>query len=350
MTAASIRDHLAVIAPVFVVVFVVTGVTAQIDEDPTTAPTTISVVPSDRQCDCQEGVVVFRPHIQIRARSPERSSLLSQVPVAVNACRASLLTSEAQLRFSQSVLDDVSDFNQQRSVRTVPVDACPRRPEVMTHELRPIDCADALSKGMSESGSYVVYPNDGRDPIIVFCDMETDDGGWTVIQRRKDSDVDFNRQWLEYKNGFGSVRESHWLGLENVRRFVSARPSILRVDLRDFEGETAYATYYSFYIGPESDKYQLFVSRYDGDAGDSLSYHNRMYFSTVDSDNDPVANRSCALRYESGWWFHSCFASNLNGQYLESPNNIDPMGICWTKWKLNFYSMNKVEMKIRPLY
>lgn len=37
--------------------------------------------------------------------------------------------------------------------------------------------------------------------LDVFCDMKN--GGWTIIQRRMDGNVDFFRNWLDYKNGFG---------------------------------------------------------------------------------------------------------------------------------------------------
>ena len=41
----------------------------------------------------------------------------------------------------------------------------------------------------------------------------------------------------------------------------------LRVDLKDWEGNTAYAKYSIFYIGNSTENYSLTVSGYSGDAG-----------------------------------------------------------------------------------
>jgi len=36
-----------------------------------------------------------------------------------------------------------------------------------------------------------------------------------VIQRRKFNKVDFDRNWNDYKNGFGKLDRDFWLGLLN---------------------------------------------------------------------------------------------------------------------------------------
>ena len=60
--------------------------------------------------------------------------------------------------------------------------------------------------------------------------------------------------------------------------------------------------------------FRLHVGEYTGNAGDSLSWHNNMPFTTKDRDNDPFI-RNCAHYQNAGWWFNMCAHSNLNGVY-----------------------------------
>ena len=51
----------------------------------------------------------------------------------------------------------------------------------------------------------------------VYCDMITDGGGWIVIQRnKKDSLVNFNRNWADYEKGFGNLTTEFWYGLAEI--------------------------------------------------------------------------------------------------------------------------------------
>ena len=78
--------------------------------------------------------------------------------------------------------------------------------------------------------------------------METDGGGWTVFQRRQDGSVDFYRYWTDYENGFGNLTGEFWLGLSKIHRLTKEGSNTLRVDLGDFEGNTAYANYSTFNV------------------------------------------------------------------------------------------------------
>lgn len=45
----------------------------------------------------------------------------------------------------------------------------------------PQDCKGVLESGKNSSGLYVIDPFGGRQRLVtVYCDMDTDGGGWTV--------------------------------------------------------------------------------------------------------------------------------------------------------------------------
>ena len=162
--------------------------------------------------------------------------------------------------------------------------------------------------------------------------METDGGGWTVFQRRKDGSVDFYRNWTDYENGFGDLTGEFWLGLSKIHHLTKEGSNTLRVDLGDFEGNTAYANYSTFSVGDGSTEYILTVGGYSGTAGDSLVYDNGMRFSTRDNDNDLRSGSNCAQLLTGAWWYNSCYRANLNGHYFTT-STYNEQGIIWLNWK-----------------
>ena len=181
--------------------------------------------------------------------------------------------------------------------------------------------------------------------------METDGGGWTVFQRRQDGSVDFYRNWIDYEEGFGDLNGEFWLGLSKVHRLTSNRTNTLRVDLGDFESNTAYAQYSTFSIGDNTTEYTLNVGGYSGTAGDSLNgghSHNGMKFSTKDNDNDNASGDYCPIHYKGAWWFNNCLNSHLNAPYHPNGGPVsDWTGILWYSWRGISYSLKFTEMKVR---
>ncbi|KAF1382071.1 hypothetical protein PFLUV_G00160630 [Perca fluviatilis] len=206
----------------------------------------------------------------------------------------------------------------------------------------PSDCSQELLNGIRTSGEVEIFPQ-GKlgTPMMVYCDMETDGGGWTVFQRRKDGSVDFFRGWKDYTKGFGSLSGEFWLGLESLYNLTAMTRMSLRVDLRD-KGEAVFAKYSTFELLKRN--YKLNVGGYSGTAGDSFSYHNQQVFSTKDRDLAPFITR-CAISYRGGWWYKNCHEANLNGVYgIE----VHHQGVIWTSWKGKEVSIPFTEMKLRP--
>jgi hypothetical protein len=190
---------------------------------------------------------------------------------------------------------------------------------------------------------------DGAGPFApsdVVCDMSTDGGGWTVFQRRANGSVDFYRTYAEYANGFGTTTE-YWLGNDRLA-VLTAKGVSMRIDMQRYTGETAYAQYTGFKVNPASDGYRLATSSWvGGTAGDSLTNHVGMLFTTKDVDQDTADWGNCAQSFTGAWWYNACHSSNLNGRYLNGPHQSYADGVEWYAWTQHYESLTKTEMKLR---
>ncbi|KAM4756047.1 tenascin-X-like isoform 2-T2 [Cyanocitta cristata] len=219
----------------------------------------------------------------------------------------------------------------------------------------PRDCTEEQLNGPGPSRETLIFlRGDPARPLRVFCDMETDGGGWLVFQRRQDGRTDFWRGWESYARGFGNVSGEFWLGNEALHELTAAGPTELRVDLRTAR-DSAFALYRDFAVGGAEERYRLRVGAFSGTAGDALSYHSGSPFSTRDRDSrDPRDRRDpsgrprpppCAVAYGGAWWYRNCHYANLNGRY-GTPR--DHQGIHWFPWKGFDVSIPFTEMKLRP--
>ncbi|XP_007946257.1 angiopoietin-2 [Orycteropus afer afer] len=211
------------------------------------------------------------------------------------------------------------------------------------------DCAEAFKSGRTTNGIYTLtFPNSTKE-IKAYCDMETSGGGWTVIQRREDGSVNFQRTWKEYKVGFGNPSREYWLGNEFVSQLTNQQNYRLKIYFKDWEGNEAYSAYEHFYLSSEDLNYRIHLKGLTGTAGkiSSISQPGND-FSTKDADNDKCVCK-CSQMLTGGWWFDACGPSNLNGMYYPQRQNTNKFnGIKWYYWKGSGYSLKATTMMIRP--
>ena len=169
----------------------------------------------------------------------------------------------------------------------------------------------------------------------IYCDMTTDGGGWIVIQRnKKDSLVNFNKNWTDYEEGFGNLNTEFWYGLAAIHCLTQRGQWEMRVDYQKINRTWSYLHYNQFSVGSASEEYPLTVGGFTGKLIDRFVSIplNGMKFSTPDNDNDKWS-KNCAARDKSGWWYNNCYHFNINQQ---------PM------YDVNYGDLLFAEMKIRP--
>ena len=185
----------------------------------------------------------------------------------------------------------------------------------------------------------------------VFGDTEMSHGGWTVIQRRINGSVDFNRPWSDYEKGFGDPNGEFWYGLKSMNCLTKIGQWELRIDFEFKNGTRSYLHYNEFKVGSATDEYPLTIGGFTGITPTDpfvTHPHNGRKFSTYDNDNDLWSTGNCAAEIlgtinNGGWWFNHCWDINPNFNYVHTGNHE------LIRFENTWYSLNAIEMKIRPL-
>ena len=214
----------------------------------------------------------------------------------------------------------------------------------------------------SRSGIYTIQdPCSGDKPfsyakLAVYCDIETDGGGWTVIQRRNASMgwVDVVRNWADYENGFGDLDGEFWIGLKNIYELTSQQRMELRLSVWNTNTDKLYWNYPLFAVSGPDSRYALSTTMTSGSGNGYTPFGTSSRYSYSFTTYDRYAgSRNCGFIRQSGWWYYNanCEYANLNGRH-------QPSGLCGTDrvgerlvWRVasggyNIYTNS--EMKIRP--
>ncbi|XP_005089771.1 angiopoietin-1 [Aplysia californica] len=203
-------------------------------------------------------------------------------------------------------------------------------------QIKPRSCSDVRSRKPRPVVTLI-------NGMTVVCDTKTDNGGWIVIQRRTSADVDFHRDWAEYKTGFGDLSGNFWFGLEKIHQLTNMERYELRIDFA-FRGKDYYANYSNFSVSGESENYKLHISGFSGNVEDDMTYHSGQAFSTKGRDNDSSSGHCARYSSTGGWWYNRCYRVNLNGKWgLGSVKGMRWRSVTGLQNSLTFS-----EMKIRP--
>ena len=180
------------------------------------------------------------------------------------------------------------------------------------------------------SGVYKMSKGSFDNSVEAYCDMITDSGGWIVIQRnKKDSSVNFNKNWTDYEEGFGDLNKEFWYGLKELHCLTQRGQWEMRMDYQKNDKTWSYLHYNQFSVGSASEEYPLTFGGFTGVGTDQFTSKNNngnlngTKFSTPDNDNDKWRSSNCAARYDTGWWYNDCYWININMQPPRGNNGND---------------------------
>ncbi|XP_029467964.1 fibrinogen beta chain-like [Rhinatrema bivittatum] len=299
----------------------------------------------------------------------------TNIPLSIRVLRATLEALRSKIQSMEAAITKQIDFCRS------PCSVSCNIPVVSGKE-----CEDIYRKGGETSEMYLIQPNDFIKPYKVYCDMVTQNGGWTLIQNRQDGSVNFGRTWDAYKNGFGNIATDGgkgicdmpgemWLGNDKISQLSKLGATEVLFEMEDWDGKKVSAQYKGFTVQNEANKYQLSVSGYQGTAGNTLlegasqlfgenrtmTIHNAMFFSTYDRDNDgwdhADPSKQCSREDGGGWWYNRCHSCNPNGRYYWNGHYSWDMakhgtddGIVWMNLQGPWYSMKVMRIKCRPVF
>ena len=95
------------------------------------------------------------------------------------------------------------------------------------------------------SGVYTIQNYCDNNPLEAeaYCDNSNAGGGWLVVHRRRDGSVSFDRTWVEYEDGLGSLTGNFWYGLRALHCLTGQGGWEMRVDVQLKDGTNFFLQY-----------------------------------------------------------------------------------------------------------
>lgn len=169
-------------------------------------------------------------------------------------------------------------------------------------------CKASSCVSFGASNNVHVVKVDGVDePFEVLCNSQLAGNGWTVIQRRINGELDFYRNWNDYKKGFGSPSGEFFIGLERLYHMTKDTPHQMYIWLEDFNNIAKYASFDDFKVASEQQAYALLsLGKHKGTTRNAMRVNTGQKFTTYDRDNDADEINNCAERLHGAWWYDHC--------------------------------------------
>lgn len=158
----------------------------------------------------------------------------------------------------------------------------------------------------------------------VYCQMEIDGGGWTLLQRREKGDETFERNWDDYAKGFGNLTKDFWLGNLAIHLLTTTAEQMeLRLDMLLCNGKKFVVKYKKFRVGPPESRFKLVNIEEPPYAGvgqwpyvgltEGLMYNIGWEFTTA---TDSTRENCVKQMGGGGWWYNACATFvNVNGKF-----------------------------------
>ena len=178
------------------------------------------------------------------------------------------------------------------------------------------NCGQIKALGETESGTYKVRPNPTiENDIYIYCDHDTDDGGWLILQRRSSNGtLNMTQSWDIYRDGFGNVSTEFWIGNKYLSQLTNHTTYEIMFVFKRTNGSVLRKTKCdAFNVSTEEENFRLQLGTCQGPDAEVLKFSNWSEFSTWDKDNG-FGSLNCANDI-TGWWFGNC-DSFINNMFL----------------------------------
>ncbi len=224
---------------------------------------------------------------------------------------------------------------------------------------QPWDSCCQPAMGVEGSGGYIKNYSSGVYSVKtgafsksqVYCDMETERGGWLTILRRTQSanTIEFDKFQEHYENGFGDLNGEFWLGLRTMHQLTKNGDCEMRVDLYDEVDSNVAYIYYDLFKVDHFPEYTLHLgksNRSNSSLTDSLRQFNGQKFTVSKHELDNKQDTMCA-QGRGGWWYINNVCSQQGSVLTNSADELE----WWVTDKeqtIKKQKFNRYEMKIRP--